>query len=351
MQLKSLLLHNFRNFSNFKISFSPHINVIYGDNAEGKTNILEAIYLISTGKSFRTQNLSDLIQENKKFFYVEAEIIKDTISQNIKIYYDGKNKKIEYNSKKYFSFSDLMGLFPMILYAPEDIELISSKPSIRRKLLNLHLAQKDPLYIHHLSRFVKANKQRNFLLKAKNKSTIKPWEIILSKSASYITHKRNEMITELNAELSFIIQNLTKKIKTFKLFYKSSMSMQKNILDTEAQFLKELDKNRNKEFIFGSTLIGPHKDDLLFLINDNIAKKFASEGQKKLLLFALRFTEWKILSKYNLAILGIDDYDAHLDENHKHMLKKYLNNFSQVFITQPKVDRSFKGEYLIHIKS
>ncbi|MFA5250947.1 MAG: AAA family ATPase, partial [Parachlamydiales bacterium] len=165
MLLLTLRLHNFRNFSEEFVRFHPHFNLICGENAQGKTNLLEAISLISTGRSFRTSRYQDLIRHGEKFFFLEAGIIKDLVSQTIKIYYDGKEKKIHLSGKALPNFTSLLGLMPSTIYSPQDVELISGFPLIRRRFLNLLLAQSDPLYVHHLSRFLAALKERSYLLK------------------------------------------------------------------------------------------------------------------------------------------------------------------------------------------
>ncbi len=350
MYLKSLLLHNFRNYSSENISFSPRLNVIYGGNAQGKTNLLEAIYLISTGKSFRTPNLKDLIQKDKNYFYLEALFKRDGVSQTLKLYFDGTNKKIIYNSSNLPSFSSLLGIIPTILNSPYDHELILGKPTVRRKLLNLHIAQKDPLYIHHLSRFLKALKQRNYLLKNKDESTIDLFENEMAKSASYIISRRLAMIVSLKSYLIKTAKKLSIKNEEIDLKYNSSLKISTEN-DLYTSYLTELKKRRKKELFLGYTITGPHRDDLEIYINGNIASTFASEGQKNTFVSSLRFAEWHILSEdLNInPLMAIDDFAAHLDSSRQDLLKSYLNNFSQVFITTPCFEKwekasSFKVE-------
>jgi len=148
--LRRLYLHHFRNYTQAEFTFSPGVNWICGKNAQGKTNLLEAIYLLSTGRSFRTHILSQLIQKEAGFFYIEAEIEKEGVSQTLKVSFDGETKKVEINATSYSNFSSLLGLLPHVLYAPEDISVVAGTPSHRRKFIDLHLSQIDPLYLHHL---------------------------------------------------------------------------------------------------------------------------------------------------------------------------------------------------------
>jgi DNA replication and repair protein RecF len=350
MFLKNLLLCNFRNYSLLKLAFSDHLNVICGANAIGKTNLLEAIYLLSTGRSFRTLNLNDLIKHNEKYFHIEAEIESKNISQTIKIYYDGKNRKITYNTNVYSSFNSLLGIFPSSLYSVDDLNLIKGKPILRRKFLNLHLAQKDPLYVYHYQRFYKALKQRNYILKNSKTHLLKPFDIELSRSGSYLMHSRKKFIEMLKEPIFLALKKITPiHIKT-KIKYIPTVDYKKNELNNiENKYFEMLQKNQKRDLDFKTTSLGPHRDDFYILINEKLAKNFASEAQKKLLLYAIRFAEWQLLSpiyKQKVPFL-IDDFDAHLDEIHKNNLKKTLRDFSQVFITLPKSNEYFDNAHFI----
>jgi len=352
MFLKTLSLRNFRNYSNFTISFSNNLNVICGQNAIGKTNLLEAINLISTGKSFRTLNLKELIKYGADFFFIKAEIITKNLSQTIKIYYDGKQKKITHNANSYPSFTSLLGILPSTLHSPDDLNLIKGKPTSRRKFLNLYLAQEDPLYVHHYLRFTKALKQRNHLLKTRKSHLLKPFNIEIAKSASYLTHKRNFFLKNLQKPLKEILQSLSDVLEKPKIYYLSSIDDEKDLERTNLSYLKTLEQNQKKDLDFKTTLIGPHRDDFSINFSGKAAKSFASEGQKKMLLYAIRFAEWELLySKYEeKPLFLIDDFDAHLDEKHKENLKKAFKKFSQVFITMPKTTENFENAHFINLK-
>ena len=161
MQLKKLYLRNFRNYAEAEVEFSPRLNVFYGENAQGKTNLLEAIYLVSTARSFRTQNLSELIRLGEPFFYLEAHAVRDGAEQTLKLSFDGQTRRLQMAGNSYASFHPLLGTLPSVLYTPQDTDLISGAPALRRRFLNLHLAQRLPLHVHHLARFWRAMKHRN----------------------------------------------------------------------------------------------------------------------------------------------------------------------------------------------
>ena len=352
MYLKTLHLRNFRNYSSFTINFSKNLNIICGQNAIGKTNLLEAINLISTGKSFRTLNLKELIKHKENFFFIEAKIIINDLSQIIKIYYDGTTKKITHNANVYPSFTSLLGIIPTTLHSPDDLNLIKGKPSTRRKFLNLYLAQEDPLYVHHYLRFTKALKQRNHLLKQRKSHLLKPFNIELAKSATYLTIRRKAFLKSLQKPLNEILENLSDVIKKPKMYYLSSLQDENDLEKTNHSYLKVLNQNQQKDLDFKTTLIGPHRDDFSISFSGKAAKSFASEGQKKILLYALRFAEWQLLYSKNeqKPLFLIDDFDAHLDEKHKKNLKQVFKKFSQVFITMPKTTENFENAHFINLK-
>ena len=351
MFLKSLLLRNFRNFTDQKITFSPRCNLIYGENAQGKTNLLEAIYFLSTGRSFRTARLNEAIQKGKSFFYLEAEVVKDGILQTLKVHFDGKTKRFQYNSTLYHSFTSLLGIFPSILHAPEDIELITGSPLLRRRALNIHLAQEDPLYVRHLSRYTKALKQRNVLLRSPSKASLECWDEELSTSAAYLTYARNQMIEELLPAFRRYYEEISGKKEKALFSYLPSLPLKNSLSEIKTHYLELLLKNRKKELEYKTTLFGPHKDDLYFQIDALAAKDFASEGQKRSLSCAFRLSEWERLSKNTEDALPIciDDFGTQLDPSRKTKLQNTLSHFIQVFFTLPE-KISFKEKLSSYFK-
>ena len=172
MQITSLFLQNFRNYEKAHVVFSPGINLIYGPNAHGKTNLLEALYFLITGRSFRTQSLRDLIYFGADFFRLKAFFIKNGVSQTLEVYFDGEKKKLLWNQTPLTSLSALYGILQGVLIAPEDLQILKGSPSLRRRFLDVQIAQVSPLYLHHLSRYQKAMKHRNTLLRRKQTQTL-----------------------------------------------------------------------------------------------------------------------------------------------------------------------------------
>ena len=334
MYLKYLRLCSFRNYSESTMYFEKGLNVICGKNGSGKTTLLEAIFLLSTGRSFRTSHLSNLIKKGASYFFIEGCFIKDTVEQTLSIGYDNRVKKIQYNHTYLQNFSHVLGILPSVLFSPSDINLISGSPAERRRFLNIQLAQTDPLYVHHLSRYHKARKQRNFLLKKKSEKGISSFEQMMATSAHYLIRKRKHLVQLLKPKINQCVAELSLEKDRFNLFYEPSISS-----ELEENKIKELyAKQRSKDFIFGTSLIGPHRDDLLITYDKKNAKSYASEGQNRTFITALKMAEWNQLKSKSdcLPLMHIDDFGTHLDQNRICILKDKLSDFNQVFLTTPK---------------
>ncbi|MGH7889620.1 MAG: DNA replication/repair protein RecF [Thermodesulfobacteriota bacterium] len=324
MLIRRLYLRHFRSYREAEIDFSPGVNLIRGNNAQGKTNLLEALYLIGTGRSFRTPHLKELIHNDASFFFVEAEFLKDGISQHVRLSFDGEIKKLEYNNTTYAHFSNLLGLLPIVLLAPEDALLITGAPADRRRFLDIHLAQSDPLYVYHLARYHKAVKHRNFLLRKKSLDSIETWESLMVVSAAYLRQKRQEVVTALDNNFKAGMHELSKNRDLLQVNYTSS-------------FTENYKQHRAKELILGSTLIGPHRDDLEININGQEARSFASQGQIRSAVAAMRLSQWNNLRDHHRAspLFCIDDFGVHLDTERRESLLGKLDSFGQVFLTSP----------------
>jgi DNA replication and repair protein RecF len=328
LHLRTLFLKNFRNFRETLLNFSPELNLIQGNNGQGKTNLLEAIYFLSTGRSFRTQHLKELIHKEASFFYIEADFIKEGVPQKIKVTFNGTTRLLEYNQTTYSSFIPLLGLLPLILYAPEDSNLITGSPLERRRLLDLHLAQHDPLYIHHLQRYYRALKQRNFLLRQRTELGIGIWEELMALASAYLLERRAKIVDALKPLLEKRIEKLSLGRDRVEIHYKSTLS---------PPFLSHFQRERPREISTGTTLAGPHRDDLLIHLNGDLARRFASEGQKRSLVAALRFAQWESLHSLvrEPPLLLIDDFGVHLDSERYTAFQEDVEQRGQVFLTSP----------------
>ncbi len=334
--LNRIRLFQFRNFNNLDLEFSLGLNAIIGPNAIGKTTLLEAIHFLSTGRSFRTQKLQEVIKKEEKSFSLQAFFTKDGVEQTLSIFYNGKEKEIKHNQTSYNSFSPLLGLFPTVVYSPFDIEIIHGSPAERRRFINILIAQSNPLYIYYLTRYSKALLQRNSLLRRRNSTTIEIWEEELIKTANFIQAKRAEVVCQICETAKQIYQELSLNKEEVELIYKPS-KISSSVFE----------KIREKELALGYTLMGPHRDDLEIDLNGLTAKNYASEGQKRTIIASLKLAEKEYLSP---SILLIDDFGVHLDEARKSRFEEKIKEDTQIFLTSPSPLKSSKQAFFHFLK-
>lgn len=320
MCLKQIVLQNFRNYKMRKFTFDPCVNALIGPNGIGKTSLLEALSVISIGRSFRTHRLKDLIHTDTDQFYIEATFTKHEVEQTLSFRYGTSSKALQHNQTPYNHHAPLLGLLPSIILSNSDRYLIEGAPHERRRFLNVHLAQKDAQYTTHLQRYVQALKQRNALLKQRVVRGIEPFEEVMSQSATYIQKARSTCIdnicTHLPEEYTKLIQNSVEEVP--------SMHYHPSPFHYEEQ--------RAKDMEYQHTRYGPHRDDWTLALNQQPAKTFASEGQKQCLIYSLRLVECQMLEG---AFLGIDDFAAHLDNSRQERLIERLHSLHQIFLTSP----------------
>lgn len=323
MRLTSLFLRNFRNYEEVRLGFGPGVNYIYGDNGQGKTNLLEAIFLLITGRSFRTRHLAELIRFGEESFYIEGRFEKNGVEQVLKMQmFEGK-RTVLHNHTPLSKLSSLFGLLHGTLLTPEDHQLIVGNPKMRRLFLDLQISQTHPLYLHHLSRYQRAMKQRNTLLRQKRREGIEVWEEQMGESATYLVKLREETIQELD----------------FPHTLTYLPSCRSNLAEKLAQ-------GRERDFILGITSAGPHKDDLSILMKERSARSFASEGQKRMMVAQLRFAEWKRLYQHieEKPLLCIDDAGLSFDLKKEEALLASLAQFGQVFVTSARFNSTLSQE-------
>lgn len=333
--LQKLYLRYFRRYEEATFDFTPAINTIVGPNAYGKTTILEAIQLLINGRSFRTQQISDMIQYGQKYFHIEACFIKQGIAQTLKILYDGSERKIIHNSTAFSSVANLLGILQGVVLTPDSTSLIKGSPLLRRHFLDLQIAQIDPLYVHYLTRYIGAMRQRNVLLKKNEMLAIQTWEQEMAGAAAYVTLQREQTIADLQKWGNGLYGMLTAETAPLSLEYKNSSRQIKDMQLLRQHYLQQWDKLRLREKEVGMTLYGPHRDDLLIKIGDREVRLFASEGQQRSCVMALRLAEWQRLRELSqeLPLMLIDDVGVSLDTTRRQKLLIHLKTLGQVFIT------------------
>lgn len=321
MRFTHLVLKNVRCFEEKVFAFGPKLNTLYGKNALGKTTLLEALYLLAVGRSFRTHNLSEMIRHGASFFYIEGHFEKNGVQQVLKVYYGLEKKSLWHNLTPLPSLSSLFGILHATSLAPEDLSLIHGGPKVRRQLLDIQIAQTSPLYLFHLRRFQGALKQRNALLKQRKVEGIEIWEEQMALSAAFLRRDRKELVSTLNAELALT------PFEPLLLRYN---------FQCDEGYREALAKNRQKDLHYKTTSLGPHKDDLLFLLEGKEAKLFASEGQKRSCIAALKLAQWSVLAKktQSMPLLFIDDLGVSFDRSRTELLLSFLKKgLGQLFVT------------------
>ena len=335
MWIEKLILRNFRNYEYAEISFCNGTNMIQGENAQGKTNILEAFSLLSTGKSLRTPHLQDTIRQGSSSFFIEAHFQKEGVDQRLSLSFDGISKKINHNQTAYSSFISLLGIIPSVLITSDDISFIIGSPAERRRFIDMHIAQIDPLYVYHLGRYFKAMKQRNALLKQQIESSLSPWEQIMASAACYITIARKNHLQLLSPLAEKYMNILSQSKDQLNLQYQTSLSLQGE--DLSSQYFAHWQKSRKRDLLLKSTLTGPHRDDISLLINEKPAKLFGSEGQKWCFVIALRLAQRDIFFQElgSSPLIAIDDFGTHLDNKRNKALLDHIAELGQTFLTSP----------------
>ncbi len=351
MLLRSLTVCRFRCYHEAHFEFQPGVNLICGPNARGKTSLLEAIYLLITGRSFRASQLSDLINLGSQNFYVETTFIKHGIEQRLAFGYDGRERKITYNSTSSSQTSNLLGILQGVTLTPDDANLVKGSPAGRRHFLDLQIAQMDPLYVHHLTRYQRAMRQRNCLLRAKSTTAIESWEQELAKAGAYVIKQRERTIADLQGHIKQSQHAISAQLEEIKMTYKTSTPLLNGIDGISEHLMTQYRKLRSREMAIGTTLVGPHKDDVLISLSDKEIRTFASEGQQRSFVIALRMAEWQRLHQSGCEkeqpLMLLDDVGMSLDAVRRERLLSNLPQFGQVFVTS--TDAGFINDAHVHV--
>lgn len=351
MQLKRLVLRHFRNYAGANVEFSPGINAICGANAQGKTSLLEAIFLCVSGRSFRSHHLGDLQKHGETFFFVELQFQKNSIEQRLRYGYDGKERKIAFNQTQCQSIAQLLGIMPGVVMTPDDISLIKGAPQQRRRYLDLQISQANPLYLHHVVRYQRAMRQRNQLLKDRITATIDMWEEEMAASASYIVHQRCEAVDDLSNRTSESYRYLSQETEPVFLKYKCGAPIHDSLESCKNYYREVYAQHRPREMELGWTTHGPHKDDLIIHIQGKGGRSFASEGQQRSCVAALRLAEWQRLHHQcgYKPLLIVDDVAVSLDDGRRSRLLEILEDFGQVFLSSPQNLKSWVNAKFFHV--
>lgn len=345
MFIKKLMLINYRNYKKLDIDFGKSVNVFIGDNAQGKTNILESIYYCAFAKSHRTTRDRELINWNGEETYITLGVGRDRLDKkiDIKILKDGK-KAIKVNSIKINKIGELFGNFNVVMFSPEDLKIIKDSPGIRRKFLDMELCQLDKKYYYNLVQYNKVLNERNIVLKNRNMSQdmIDIYDDQLSLYGEYIIRERLKYIDKLNFYGSEIHNDITSSKEKVKFIYKSTIKNLDNIKNDLSLLLK---KNRKRDMEKGISTIGPHRDDFNIFINDVDIKSFGSQGQQRTAVLTIKFASLKIIKEITgeYPVLLLDDVLSELDFSRKKYILSTIGDI-QTIITCTGIEDI--GKYL-----
>ena len=349
MYIENIKLNNFRNYEQLDLKLNKNINIIYGDNAQGKTNILEAIFLGSFGKSFRTSKEKEMIKFNEEKALVEIIFQKKDREGKIKIEL-GNKKQISVNGIKIKKLSELLGNINIVLFTPEEINIMRNGPENRRRFLNIMIGQLRPNYVYNLNMYMKTIEQRNNYLRQireenKPEEMLEIWDEKLAEYGEKIYIYRKEFIDKIIHKINKIHSGITDEKEELKIIYTSNCN-------NKEEYLKLLKARRKLDIIKGFTTKGVHRDDFMIYINGREVRVYGSQGQNRTVVLSLKLAELQVvydeIGEY--PILLLDDFMSELDEKRR---KNFLNNIenTQVILTgTDKIDLNSVEYNLYQIK-
>ena len=339
MIIKSLTLRNFRNYDYAKVDFDPKLNVIVGDNAAGKTNLVEAIYFLSLARSFRTSETSDLIKNKRQFSEIEALVEQDTINKDIVALMTSSSKKFVCNDKPIRKLSDLSKLINVIVFEPKDTLMFSDSPLVRRNFLDINLSKKSPIYLENLMVFEKLLRERNAILKNDivDKIQLKVVTDQIIDVEETICKYRAAYVNEINNILSKLITKLKGENQTAQLVYMPFMKIDDKF---KLCCARAYDNNIESDVKHRMTQLGIHREDIKMILNGKDISEQGSQGENRIAVIALKVAPYFLIEdKAQKPIVILDDVMSELDDDHKKRLLTFVReDLEQVFITTTKTN-------------
>ena len=351
MRIKKLKVENFRNLENLDIEFSEGVNIIYGNNAQGKTNIIESIYIFSFGKSFRANKDIELLKFDKEYFLSNIEIMKKDRELEMDFGFDkiSNKKMIKVNGVIQKKISDVIGKLNVVVFKPEDIKIVTDSPSIRRKYIDYLISSISKSYLENITKYKKVMEERNNLLKeiklrlkgSKNldetdSNFLDVYDKLLSKLNWEIYNERKRVIEKLNNYIYDIHLKLTENyINNEKLHIKYVS----NVAEDIEKMYNNLSKSRLNDISKGYTSLGIHRDDYIISINSLDVSIYGSQGQKKSSIISLKLSELKVIEEVigEKPVLLLDDYMSELDEKRRLKFLDIIEDIQIIITTTHKI--------------
>jgi DNA replication and repair protein RecF len=348
MFIKQLHLKNFRNYEQLEVQFENKVNVILGENAQGKTNVMESIYVLALAKSHRTTNDKDLIRWDTEYAKIGGRIQKNHGSLPMELIVSKKGKKAKYNHIEQKKLSQYVGNMNVVMFAPEDLNLVKGSPQIRRRFIDMEIGQISPVYLHEVGQLNKILKQRNHYLKQMQtkKQTDETMLDILTEqfiqSATKIVRKRFEFLHLLQNRATPIHEGISRELEKLEIRYKPSVevSEEQDLSKMINIYENKYNQVKQREIDRGVTLFGPQRDDLLFFVNDRDVQTFGSQGQQRTTALSIKLAEIELIHSEigEYPILLLDDVLSELDDHRQSHLLNTIQGKVQTFVTTTSVE-------------
>lgn len=347
MIIKSIELNNFRNYENLKIYFDDRTNILFGDNAQGKTNILESAYVSGTSKSHKGSRDKDMIRFNESEAHIRTIVEKKSMTYQIDMHLKkSRSKGIAINKLPIKKASELFGVLNIVFFSPEDLNIIKNGPSERRRFLDSEICQLDKIYLSDLTKYNKVLNQRNKLLKdmifyPELENTLSVWDSQLVSYGKRIIARRKKFVEELNDIVFDIHKKISGNKEELYIHYEPDID--------EAFFEDELNRNKTKDKKYCLTSVGPHRDDISFFIGDVDIRKFGSQGQQRTSALSLKLSEIELVKKsiHDTPVLLLDDVLSELDSSRQNYLLNSIHDI-QTIITCTGLDEFVKNRFQIN---
>jgi DNA replication and repair protein RecF len=348
LYIQNITLSSYRNYERLDLQFENKVNVIIGENAQGKTNLMEAIYVLAMAKSHRTSNDKELIRWDEDYAKIEGRVIKKNGSVPIQLVISKKGKKGKVNHIEQQKLSQYVGAVNTIMFAPEDLNLVKGSPQVRRRFLDMEIGQVSPVYLHDLSLYQKILSQRNHFLKQlqTRKQTDQTMLDVLTEQltefAAKVVMKRLQFVDQLEKWAQPIHSGISRGLEELTLKYHTSLhvSDSPDLSKMINSYQETFSKLRDKEIERGVSLSGPHRDDVLFYVNGRDVQTYGSQGQQRTTALSLKLAEIDLIQEEigEYPILLLDDVLSELDDYRQSHLLHTIQGRVQTFVTTTSVD-------------
>ncbi|MFB4163646.1 DNA replication/repair protein RecF [Alteribacillus sp. JSM 102045] len=349
MYINALRLKQFRNYSQIELNVENKVNVILGENAQGKTNLMEAVYVLAFAKSHRTSKDKELIEWNEDFARIEADITKKNHSLSLEVIVSSKGKKTKVNGLEQKKLSEFIGSCNVVMFAPEDLNLVKGGPRMRRRFIDMEIGQISAVYLHDLTIYQRILKQRNQLLKSMFPVPAQEQEVMLdvltdqlSQAAAKVIKRRFSFLEMLQTWAKDIHRQITREKEDLVITYvpASQVSEDMDLSKIEERVNYKLREDRQNEIRRGVTLSGPHRDELSLLINNKEVQTFGSQGQQRTAALSLKLAEIELIHDNigEYPILLLDDVLSELDHYRQSHLLNTIQGKVQTFVTTTSAD-------------